>query len=219
MSNINIEIGFGKEKAFENWLTPDFTRLHLSYYNDDNFDGCKTSSYDELFDKLNLYDTLQILTIGTDFINILPPNVLKFKKLKSLTVIGSRWCDLNMTQIPPSVERIVLVDQTNLSYRCLIGMEKLVNLKELYLDYSAFNLPAINDPDYLYTNDHTDVPADQVQLVQIPNLSIYLVYNMYVKTNNFISGWEFLILDHYLFKNMKIKSISELNGNIKIILN
>lgn len=221
---MSIENKIGKEKAFENWLSPDKTQLHLSYYSFDEFSEddrpncCKISSYDELFDKLDLYDTLLILTIDTDFIYTLPPNVLKFKKLKSITVKGCRWWNLNMTQIPESIEKIVLVDQTNLSPKCLIGMKKLINLKELYLDYSSFHFPDIND-EYFSIDEYTLVPEDeQIPLIQIPNLSVYLIYNIYVEKYKFVKGWESFILDHYLFKNLKVKSISELNGNVKVIL-
>jgi hypothetical protein len=148
--------------------------LHLDYYSAPGFDGCSLDDYNELFDELNSYDTLETLKITTDFINSIPSNVLKFKNLKTLIADGSRFWDLTMEQVPTCVEVLDLTRQSNLSPECLRGMERLVNLKELRID-DVFNI--IGGEEYYgkyyqkSRDEHDNEPVEH-RIKRIPGLRI-----------------------------------------------
>jgi len=119
-------------------ITADGKSMHLNYYFADNFDSASAQGYDMLFDELHkeldLYNTLEKLVLTTDFINCIPNNVEKFTKLKTFVLDGTRFWNANMERLPTSIEVLDFTRQSNLSPSCIKGMERLVNLKELYLD-------------------------------------------------------------------------------------
>ncbi len=133
---------------FSSYFSLDYTILHLDYY------PIKNDQYNEFFEQMNdsyhIYSQVQTLYICTDFINKLPTNILQFKVLKKLTINGSRWWDLNMTQIPNTIEIVELINQSNLQPASIIGCEQLINLKILKLDADAFNIK-IRTNDYCTT--------------------------------------------------------------------
>lgn len=118
---------------FGNFITEDKSFLHLSY-----FKRSEVEDYDDFFDELNEYEVVTNLYFETDYINRLPPNIKKFRNLIKLTVCGSRFTDLNMTQVPENIQTLVLVEHSNLSNYCVFGMENLTNLRHLFLDFKPF---------------------------------------------------------------------------------
>ncbi len=98
-------------------ITRDRKMLCLSY---PMFDS-KETGFDEYFDKLDLeeqiYDKVETLILESDFIYEIPNNVLKFKNLKKINVVGSRFWNLESKQIPASVEILYLTEHTNQCYQ------------------------------------------------------------------------------------------------------
>lgn len=113
-------------------VTKDRKGLYLNYFSLDS--NCVRKDHNQLFDHLSLYDTLEILIINSDFFYELPENVAKFNNLKFLGVHGSRFWDLDMTRIPPSIKTLDLTEHSNLSANCFKGMDRLIHLKELLID-------------------------------------------------------------------------------------
>jgi len=106
---------------FKNYISKDKNILILSAdiqnngYNDD-YDGY----FDKLNDEVQIYDITETLIINSDSINEIPNNVLKFNNLKKLNVSGSRFWNLQLTQVPKSVETLIFIDHSNLPLYCLM---------------------------------------------------------------------------------------------------
>lgn len=94
--------------------------------------------FDWLDQSDHTYDTVKRLTIETDFIHSLPAGVSKFQNLAKLVVSGSRFWDLTCEVVPTSVTHLDLTDHSNLQPKCIKGMDRLVNLCELKLDWTPF---------------------------------------------------------------------------------
>lgn len=189
-------------------ITTDRKILFISEFNCDNTEYEKyfatdESGYDEYFDQLDreeqLYDKVETLILVTDFLHKIPSHVLKFKNLKKLNVMGSRFWDLNFHQVPESVQTLILTDHTNLQYHCINGMERLVDLIEIDLDMRPFYL------EYIF--QWSQSRPDGNTLIPIPNLQN-------LRTISFHSGrsyhqdelkpnWKGLFKNDYLFKNIK----------------
>ena len=131
--------------------------------------------YDEYFDKLDqeehIYDLVLTLIIETDHIHRIPDNVKKFKNLKNLIVQGSRFWDLDMIPVPESVCTLKLIEHTNLQECCILGMEKLLCLTELYLDMKAFAFSLIFEYSSLYRGSNTQV-NDLIPIPDLPKLKL-----------------------------------------------
>jgi hypothetical protein len=188
------------ERHFDNFLSHSWTYLHLSYpgvrY---DFDG---AGYDELFDYLNdiysIYELVDNLYIETDFINRIPANVMKFVNLEKLTITGSRFWDLNMTQVPPSVTKLDLTEHSNLSTNCIIGMEKLTNLEELVLDGYPFDLGIFT------TASREDRYEKCGALANLPSLKeVAFKWGGVWPPHELVDGWKDVIIKHEIFSNIK----------------
>src|SRR5438067_11112693 len=105
-------------------------------------DYSSEDNYNQYFDQLNqnvdAYKSLETLSIETDNINEIPRNVSKFKNLIELRISGSRFWNLTMERIPKSVKVLYLIHHSNLQANCLKGMDRLINLVELHLDFYPF---------------------------------------------------------------------------------
>lgn len=180
-------------------LSGDRKFLHLNYYSFKGFKGSSEEEYNKLFDELNLYDTLEEFYLVTNFIYSIPSHVLKFTKLKTLTIEGTRFWGLTMEQIPASVEVLDLTRQSNLTVNCIKGMERLVNLKKLYLD-DIFGIIT----NRYYINNEPTIP-----LAYIPGLIVEFQTELYpydkedrvivekrLRDNKLFSGLNFELNDY-----------------------
>jgi len=172
------------------------TCLVLDYYHDKDYEGHDGKEYDWLFDRLKKYDTLTELRLITDFINVLPANLLKFSKLKKLCVKGSRFWNLTMEQIPASVEILDLTQHSNLSPNCLIGMERLANLKELYIN-DVFGVLAFG----VEETDGNPIPS-------LPKLEKIVFESGVYSWKKPEPGWENRVRELSLLKNLRIRDMS-----------
>lgn len=157
--------------------------------------------YDEencnkILDDLKSYDTLKELHIHGDSILAIPSNVLKFKNLKYLEVSGCRFWKLNMTQVPISVETLILTRHANLQPKCIVGMERLVNLKNLEI-MDVFGITACVDVE----QTACDSPCDDLRLPNMKGLTI--TFESQTRGFTPIHGWREQVLNDALFKNIK----------------
>jgi hypothetical protein len=187
--------------------------LRLDYYSAEGFDGCKEESYNNYFDELNEYDTLEELYIHTDFIHNLPSNVLKFTKLKKLEIAGSRFWNLTMERVPVSVEKLIMTEHSNLSPRCIIGMNRLVNLKELWVD-DVFDVwvHIATDTDCTCTDKYTsDEPI--ISMHHIPNLLV-VIKQGWCGHWELEKGWQNKIAKIKVFQDIRFKTIEQKGQDI-----
>ncbi len=194
------------------YFSSDYTILHLDYYSIEN------NQYNEFFEQMNdsyhIYSQVQTLYICTDFINELPEVILNFQVLKNIIVEGSRWWNLNMTQIPTSIEMVAFTGQSNLTANSLKGCERLINLKTLKLDPCAFN---IKIRELWESNNPIDLD------ISIPNLSNLIVIIFELPYGDVLDNpnWSIEISQHPVLVQVKhrIKTITYDHGDIQIILN
>jgi hypothetical protein len=111
-----------------------------------------------------------------------------------------------MEQIPETVEILYLTEHSNLQPRCVEGMDKLTNLKELHIDLITFGFADI----FVYPDGYVDY-CNTEDIIPIPNLDK-------LKTMRFCSGimytrtdlkenWIDEFIAHPLFVNIEHRII------------
>ena len=95
----------------------------------------------------NVYNECEKMYLETDFNHRFPKIFLNFKKLKELKISGSRLFDIDCYQIPESVE-ILDIESRNMNEDVLNGIEKLVNLKKISVDFSKIFKSSIVFPNF-----------------------------------------------------------------------
>jgi hypothetical protein len=211
------------------FITEDKKFLCLSYNNNIS-DGSSEESYNIYFDQLDneqqIYTKVEKLELETDFINEIPKNVSKFIKLKELHVKGSRFWNLEMSQISTSVEVLYLTDHSNLSRGCVNGMDKLTNLSSVYLDFYPFNF--LNIFEFEFGEYQSSEDSNEDNIIPIPNLPklkfITFCSGILYSKEDVKSNWQSLFTEHQLFSNIKTRIASvEIDNNgcfdIKVTLN
>ena len=187
------------------WISVDRKLLHLSYLD-------SKIEYDDFFDQLDLeehtYDKVEKMVFETDFYYEIPTNVSKFKNLKKLTVMGSRFWNLALTQVPDCVETLVLTDHTNLQAHCIDGMEKLINLVEIQLDMKPFFFSDIFDYPCARRSGGKDNDNDNNgQILTIPCLhglkKISFHTSISYQREDLVPGWKRLFKNNRLFTKIK----------------
>jgi len=184
--------------SFKNFLTEDRTFLHLSYPGlDDGIEG-----YNNFFDWLDqsdhTYDTVKRLTIETDFIYSLPAGVSKFQNLAKLVVSGSRFWDFTCELVPTSVTHLDLTDHSNLQPKCIKGMDRLVNLCELKLDWTPFGFNG------LFFWEEIDVTEIHIPIPDHPSLaSIWFRSGIYARFSDLRDDWQKIFFSLPLFDKIR----------------
>jgi len=216
---------------FKSCITVDRKSLCLSYaiYDSDE------SGYDDLFDQLDLeekiYDKLETLILETDHIHKIPDHVLQFKNLKKINIMGSRFWDLDLTQVPGSVEVLILIDHTNLPLFCLNGMEKLINLTDVHLDKKPFDNVFSNVFEYSSHYGYSKTDTNINRIYQIPDLpklkTISFHTGISYDQNDLKPYWRKILKNHHMFSKIKTRitnicldydNISKIMPIIKITL-
>jgi hypothetical protein len=115
--------------------------LHLDYPNiqnitDDNEEGWNLS-ISEMNKIFNVYDKCDKMYLCTDFYYRFPKIFLNFKKLKHLTLDGTRWFYVDCEQLPNTLEYLD-IDSININPGFAKGMDRLINLHTICIDFSRF---------------------------------------------------------------------------------
>ncbi len=110
--------------------------------------------------------------------------------------------------VPSTLEVLCLTDHSNLSSDCLVGIDELINLKELHLDASAFFIDQLLIyPDREENkNDKNNIP-----IANLPNLKIVsFVFGIIIFKEDFLDNWIELLKADFLFSiiNQRISSIT-----------
>ena len=203
-----------EKTLFATFLTRDGKFLNVSYA------GGDIDSYNDRFESFQktheVYDSVEFLYLETDTINALPNNIKKFKKLTKLEVSGSRFWDLKMKQVPSTVKELILVEQTNLSPKCIKGAIGLINLERLELDLSPFKLRLCSCCNY-DDDDDDDIDSNLV-IPCLPNLKVLQFESGdYCEALN--PHWKDYIMNHNLFRDIKskIQKIDHVEG-VKLVI-
>jgi hypothetical protein len=113
--------------------------LHLSYPNIENISDDSEEGWNVSISEMNkifkVYNECEKMYLDTDYYYRFPKIFLNFKKLKELKIRGTRMSHLDCTQIPESVE-ILDINSPNVNEDIINGIEKLVNLKSIFVDLS-----------------------------------------------------------------------------------
>lgn len=197
----------------ENCITENAKLLYLSRAKYKGFHD----NYDEYFDELNsqkqIYDKLETLIIESDSINEVPDNVLKFKNLKKLNVRGSRFCHLQLLQVPESIEVLILTEHSNLPLYCLNGMDKLINLTQIYLDMEPFYFSNIFDEN----DNEIDISFYSQQIPDLPKLKIISFHSgRSFEYEDLKPNWIDILKNNHLFSHIKDRIINVLFDNINM---
>lgn len=185
-----------------NFITENKKFLCLSYPNIG--DNCNEEAYNKYFDQLDsevgIYDKTEKLFLETDHIYKIPSNILKFRNLKEIDIRGSRFWDLNCSQIPISIEIIHLIEHSCLGCDCINGMDKLINITTLDLDCNPFNISRI----FEY---HDPIEIDETDVIPIPNLPNLesITLRTICSKSELIPNWMPTFTNHRLFNNIRDK--------------
>ncbi len=173
MKELKIFDSTQEKSTPNNYLTLDRKYLHL--YEINLKESFNTKLYDEFFDQLNntqnIYSTVENLYLQTDLIDSIPRQIKKFEKLNQLTISGTRFWNLDLINVPQSVKVLSLIDHLNLHSNCLIGMDQLINLEEIYLEAETFYFDYLFFYESLKKNE-SDQMKFQSQIYQILKLSV-----------------------------------------------
>ena len=202
-----IDVVDCKTHTFEDqFLSTDGKFLNLSHP-----DAVGTDELEWYIDEVALshpiYDTVDTLFIDTDYCNSMPVNVSKFKNLKSLTVHGTRFWDIDLQHVPATVTHLDISGNANLKSKCINGMEKLVELERVLLTTMAFY---IQDFFYDYKVDDEDL-SEVIPLPLLCKLSIIELHTLcFLLEPTRDPKWAENLLKHPLLQNIKhvIKSIT-----------
>lgn len=184
--------------SFISFITGDRKFLCLLYPSINN-------DYNSYFDKLDseegTYNKLEKLRIETDFINAIPENVSKFINLKTLIIEGSRFYDLKMIQVPISVEVLYLVEHTNLQRECIEGMDRLINLTSLYLDFKPFGFLNIFKGEYNENKSENNIITIPPNLMKLKLIEFHssIGYSKEMLKHD----WKTVFIRNGLFSNIR----------------
>jgi hypothetical protein len=173
-----------------------------------NYASIGEESYNRYFNRLDFeertYSKVIKLELLTDFINELPSNILLFQNLKEINIKGSRFWNLDMTQIPNTVEILYLTEHSNLSAECINGMDELINLSAIYLDFDTFKFFNIFiDSDY-YNLNNDNSNSDIIPIPNLPKLKfITFCSGTFYKKESLKNDWLTIFKDHQLFRDIK----------------
>lgn len=198
-------------KSIDNYITFDHKKLHLSYPSiKDDKNLTTVERYDEYLDELDtrydIFDTVEDLYFETDFISALPPNILKFKNLKIITICGSRFDNLRFTDFSNNVEEIY-VSGSNLDTFMHIGLENKHKLKKMTVDHDLFNMDLGNN-NYSNSNLNNIFPISDLPLLD----TIIININDCWTENDLRPNYKENIMNHILFSNIQYR-ISNININ------
>lgn len=194
-------------KFADSFITKKGDYLRLDYLNTTSYkseDCQQEKAYDVFFDTLDKerksYQSVCYMVLHADCVSSLPSNILKFEHLTHLFIEGSRWSNLTAERVPTSVRSLAFVNQSNLDPTCILGMERLLNLEELFLDIGNFYLGIIRGEDKQEEETFKSI-------VPIPNLSslkrIYLTDGIDYFEDAFDSDWKTVLLKHPLLTKIK----------------
>ncbi len=179
-------------------------------------DSHSTKSYNDFFDRLNqsekTYVTVESLYLETNYLRSIPEKIKEFQRLNELTITGSNFWDLNLINIPITVNILRLVKYTRLRSIDLLGLDRLINLQELHVDATAFYLEQL----FLYSCRVDDSYGHYV--IAMPNLPklkcICFYYNQIPLKNQLKEDWIDLLKKNPLFHHIvnRIDSIKITNN-------
>ena len=159
--------------------------------------------FEELDRTENIFENVTHLYVDHSRLFELPLAAKRFQKLEFVDIRGCRCWDLAMSQVPQTVTTLKFIDQTNLSQECVNGMEGLVRLQHLYLDFDTFNLLPIFH-EYQVRDCFTTTP--NVPLVNISTLqNIHLTGISDDPEETFVEDWPTRIREVDLFANIRAR--------------
>lgn len=170
----------------------------------------------------NIVENTSELYIESDLYQILPNIVREFKNLEIVEISGSRWFELNCTQFPQSVKKIIVSEQLNLPEDFLNGSHYLLNLEEIHIPMYCL-LDTLKN----YPTDEQEEENKQQSLLyyqpiaDLPNLhKIVLVTYSCLDRDDIRSDWKVYIENLPLLENVKyrIHKIFNKYKNITIFL-
>ena len=136
--------------------------------------------------------------------------------MTDLTVSGSRFWHLTMEQVPPTVEKLYLTEHSNLQPNCIKGMDNLINLTDVHLDFEPFAFHGLFEyPPHGSYHDMEDI----VPIPDLPKLTnILFKCGVHHDITDLKKNWIVLVMSHPLFKNIqnRIKSVN-FDGSALII--
>ena len=115
--------------------------LYLDYPNIENISDDDEKGWDlsisEMNKVFNVYNECEKMYLCTDFYWRFPKIFLNFKKLKHLTLDGTRWFYIDCDQLPKTLEYLD-IDSINVNIEVLKGMDKLEKLNTICVDFGRF---------------------------------------------------------------------------------
>ena len=112
----------------------------------------------------DIFSRVKDLVLYSNSLFALPPSIRRFSALVSIRVSGSRWWNLNMSQLPASVEQVSFLEMSS-SSDVLVGMDGLSRLAHLHLDECY--LPHPEHEEYWKATPIADLPS--LCTVSVPN--------------------------------------------------
>jgi len=126
-----------KTNFYDTCITKDGTRM---YY-------CPSYENEEEMDQEFVIQNVKDIDTCSDFIWYIPKWISSCLELEKIRVKGSRWFNLELSQLPKNVQWVEFVEQTNLNIDCLKGMECCEKLVHLFLDLTVISLAPIENID------------------------------------------------------------------------
>jgi hypothetical protein len=179
----------------------------------------KPCIFEELDRTENIFKNVTHLYVDHNRFFELPLTAKRFEKLEFVDIRGCRCWDLAMSQVPQTVKTLKFIDQTNLSQECVNGMDGLVRLQHLYLDFDTFNLLSIFHQEYQVRCNLTTTP--NVPLANVSTLqSIHLIGISDDPEETFVEDWPKRIREVDLFANIRgrIRDVC-INDSNDIVIN
>ncbi len=197
------------------------------YVSDIDYTSPGIAEYNEYFDKLdlkdNIYNTTKKLTLDTNIITRLPDNIWKFKIVKEIDIRGTRFWNMDMTQIPKTVEILHLTELLNVSIKCFNGMNQMENLQILYLNFDIFVSASL----FIFSDKTTELIGSCDDFIPIPNLpklkNIIFENDTDCYTDDTLKEiWTTILIDDMLFSKIKHRIISveayDIDSFFKVII-
>ena len=172
------------------------------------------------------------IDICSDFIWYIPRWISSCLALEKIRVKGSRWFNIELSQLPKNVQSVEFVNQTNLNIECLKGMECCEKLVHLFLDLTEISLVPIENSDathhpYFKILDEQEIKYPLRKTASLTTIQLECRYDFFTDTE--ISGdwfWEneqdcdFVnyknaLLQHSLFREIRdhVQSIEFVAAN------
>lgn len=164
--------------------------------------------FDLIDEKYNIYEECESIFYETDWQYELLKEFKKFKKLKDITIDGTRFYDLDLDQIPNTVEKLDISSSINLPSELLDRLDLLPNLKILIICGRYFGIDEyISWDDYITWDADIKTPIKDLKNIKyIKFIEVKPIDTFYVDWSKKLSEASFMKNIKYRIKNIEAKS-------------